>query len=696
MRSTRVILGAVMVACIAVAVYARTLAPGVTAGDSGELVLAAKSLGIPHPPGYPLWVLIAHLATLVPIGAVAARVNALSALFCALAAGALWLLGARCGLRPLGRAIACGLFAFATLVWRAAVEAEVYGLSVLAFVALAGLALEARSRRPGAHRAEPLFFFVAGLAAVVHQTLLFPGLLLGVWVLGRGFHIPRATAALGWALLGFSLVLFLPIRGAAHPEIAFRPVMGLAALPETLLRGSYGGLRQTAFTPSLAWDEIVGIAVRTGSALGIVGVALALGGAAAVGLRRTAPAVVTAAALAIPAALVALLGFRPDPEHLSQIEPFLAPVVVGLALLAGAGADAAAHRVRGPVPRRLASAALLGAVIATAVAHAGLCDQSAFSLPDRYGRELLAGLPHGATLVLDGDNETFLTAYARSVEGVRTDVTLIHRRGYLFGDPYGLRGVPRSRWLTVAHRVDLERLRTARSPIYYATPPADLAAAGVQFVNEGLVYRAVAPEGNRVAAAATPAASPGSAAPSLAPAARGWPRSSDLLPGGPARYDYVTRKFAVTWSDLRAQALFAQGRYAEALPWFRDAARVGFDFPEARQNLAAAAAAAGEPDLALSELLASHALDPRRAEPSARIAGLLATAGRYRDAARWFERAYGADPSTALAHDAARAWSLAGDPARSQRWSARALGAGLSRAPIPAPGSPDETLGRLG
>lgn len=685
-----------MVACIAVAVYARTLAPGVTAGDSAELLLAARSLGIPHPPGYPLWVLIAHLATLVPVGAVAARVNALSAILSALAAGALWLLGAQCGLRPLGRTVACGLFAFATIVWRAAVEVEVYGLAVLAFVLLAGLALEARSRRPWARRTEPLFFFVAGLAAVVHQTLLFPGLLLGGWVLGRGFRVPRALAALGWALLGFSLVLFLPIRGGAHPEFAFRPVTGLAALPETLLRGSYGGLRQTAFTPSLVWDEVVGMAVRTGAALGIVGVALAFVGLAAAGRRRAAPAVVTAAALTIPAALVALLGFRPDPEHLAQIEPFLAPVVAGLALLAGIGADAAAHRVRGRVPLQLASAGLLGAVLVTAVVHARLCDQSGFSLPGRYGRELLAGLPHGATLVLDGDNETFLAAYARSVEGVRTDVTLVHRRGYIFGDPYRLRGVPRSRWLPIANRVDLDRLRTARGPVYYATPPADLAAAGVRFVNEGLVYRAVAPDGGRVATAALPAAEPGSASSSGASAVRGWPRSSELLPGGPARYDYVTRKLAVTWSDLRAQALFSQGRFAEALPWFRDAARVGFDFPEAHQNLAAAAAAAGEPDLALSELLASHALDPRRAEPAARIASLLATAGRYRDAAHWFERAYGAEPCTALAHDAARAWSLAGDAARSQRWSARALGAGLSRAPIPVPGSPDETLGRLG
>lgn len=69
-------------------VYARTLAPTVTLVDSGELIVAAKSLGVAHPPGFPLYVLLAHLATLVPLGNVAARVNFASALFAALASAA--------------------------------------------------------------------------------------------------------------------------------------------------------------------------------------------------------------------------------------------------------------------------------------------------------------------------------------------------------------------------------------------------------------------------------------------------------------------------------------------------------------------------------------------------------------------------------------------------------------------------------
>ena len=40
---------------VSLAVYVKTLAPTVYGEDSGELIAAADTLGIPHPTGYPLW-----------------------------------------------------------------------------------------------------------------------------------------------------------------------------------------------------------------------------------------------------------------------------------------------------------------------------------------------------------------------------------------------------------------------------------------------------------------------------------------------------------------------------------------------------------------------------------------------------------------------------------------------------------------
>jgi hypothetical protein len=75
----------------ALVLYSWTLAPTVTLTDSGELIVVAYRLGVAHPPGVPLWVLLAHLASLVPLGNVAVRINFSSALFAALASAMLTL-----------------------------------------------------------------------------------------------------------------------------------------------------------------------------------------------------------------------------------------------------------------------------------------------------------------------------------------------------------------------------------------------------------------------------------------------------------------------------------------------------------------------------------------------------------------------------------------------------------------------------
>jgi hypothetical protein len=81
--------GAVFLA--ALLLYSWTLAPTVTLTDSGELILVAQGLGVAHPPGFPLWVILAHLASLVPVGNVAVRINFSSAVFAALACAVLTL-----------------------------------------------------------------------------------------------------------------------------------------------------------------------------------------------------------------------------------------------------------------------------------------------------------------------------------------------------------------------------------------------------------------------------------------------------------------------------------------------------------------------------------------------------------------------------------------------------------------------------
>ncbi|MBE2198196.1 MAG: DUF2723 domain-containing protein, partial [Anaerolinea sp.] len=75
---------------IALGVYLLTLAPDLTwshwSSDGGELITAAVTLGIPHPPGYPTYVLLGKLISLLPIRPIALTFNLFSALCTATAA----------------------------------------------------------------------------------------------------------------------------------------------------------------------------------------------------------------------------------------------------------------------------------------------------------------------------------------------------------------------------------------------------------------------------------------------------------------------------------------------------------------------------------------------------------------------------------------------------------------------------------
>ena len=69
---------------LSLGLYIRTLAPGVLPGDSAEFQVLAHQLGIAHCPGYPIYLLLAKLFTLLPFGEIAYRVNLFSAFMAAL------------------------------------------------------------------------------------------------------------------------------------------------------------------------------------------------------------------------------------------------------------------------------------------------------------------------------------------------------------------------------------------------------------------------------------------------------------------------------------------------------------------------------------------------------------------------------------------------------------------------------------
>jgi hypothetical protein len=159
------------------AVYAITLAPTVTFWDAGEFIAAARTLGIPHPPGTPLFVLIAHAwGLLVPLGEYAVRTNLLSAIFSA-AGAALFFLVMRESGGVAAAVLAALLGAFTFTNWQNSNETEVYAVATFTIAAVSWLALVWRRRRDQerAGRFLLLVVYLAGVSIGNHLLALLAG-----------------------------------------------------------------------------------------------------------------------------------------------------------------------------------------------------------------------------------------------------------------------------------------------------------------------------------------------------------------------------------------------------------------------------------------------------------------------------------------------------------------------------------------
>jgi len=207
-------------------------APTILPADSGELQMAVPLLGLAHATGYPLYLLLGKLWTLViPVGDLAYRVTLFSALAAAATLAGFSLLVHRWA-RPVPALIATATLLVSPTFWSQAIRAEVYALNSLLVMILISLALIVREKG-WEDRAWPAFWLTLGLGLAHHRLvlLLLPALFLLLWpalrplVASKGANhrpAPARQAALRPLLLAFLpllLYLYIPLRGPVTPYL---------------------------------------------------------------------------------------------------------------------------------------------------------------------------------------------------------------------------------------------------------------------------------------------------------------------------------------------------------------------------------------------------------------------------------------------------------------------------------------------
>jgi hypothetical protein len=243
--------------------YVATLAPDVLPADSGELQTVAAQLGVAHPPGFPLYVMVAHLFTrALQFVEPAYAVNLFSAVTSALTAGIVYYTGYRLTHRHLAGIIAAVALGTATTFWSQATTANVRSLTgLLAALILLSL-IEFRSatrekNQPATDRWLAVTALLMGLGLAHHVSLGFliaVGLLL-ILMSDRGLvHQPRRwLRPIAFALLGLLPLLYLPLRAGADVRGATAGLATLAGFAEHALATGFRGDLFYFTKPSDLW-----------------------------------------------------------------------------------------------------------------------------------------------------------------------------------------------------------------------------------------------------------------------------------------------------------------------------------------------------------------------------------------------------------------------------------------------------------
>ncbi len=501
---------ALALVALSLALYLATIAPTITwqhdGYDAGDLITAAYTLGIPHPTGYPTYILLGKLMTLLPVGDVAYRMNLLSAWSAALAVGLLYLV-ARMTLPGEHEGVwasfvAALWLASSRIFWSQALITEVYAFNAFLFALLLLLCLQlneqvldAKSGALPSHsllRTTALTAWIYGLSLGNHLTIAFSAPL----VLWHGWQVykRRLLSARHWAAVaaasavGLAVYAYLPLRAGREPLMNWGDPRTLHGLVWMVSGGIYR--RFVMALPLAQWPaRLLAWAGLLRQQFGVLGTALGLLGIWAHARRDTGQAGILLLTFALYSLYAA--GYNTTDSYV-----YLLPVYIVFALWIAHGAAVVLQSLEQSrvIALALAAALLLlplDAVRANWRAVDLHNDRSAYE----YGSGVFAQVPDRAIVISATDPHTFTLWYFARVVVNRPSVAVLDR-DLLVYDWYvaGLReSYPWLRWQSTSSGTaqSIEELVEANRQEYaiFLADIDDALMARYAFEREGLLYR---------------------------------------------------------------------------------------------------------------------------------------------------------------------------------------------------------------
>ncbi|MCL5436015.1 MAG: DUF2723 domain-containing protein [Patescibacteria group bacterium] len=430
--------------------YVLTMPRTIYLGDNAEYITVSAVLGIPHPSGYPLFVILGKLFSLLPVSTLAFRVNLLSAAAGGTALVVFYFVALRAfrfyqqsspafhfpeSAQKLSALAVCLLLGFSPWFWNEATVAQVYSLHFLFFVLLFWLVLKFWEKP----KSQLLLWgaLLSGLGLANHEmlVLLLPFFFAAVAVQGSKSRWPVKLGMLGLFLLGLSVYLYLPLRSLAHPAYQWGNVSeSLSVFINHIVRSDYGdlgGLASISDKARYVYDFLLSARDQFGwlalwSLFGIVALfrsekrlllfvlSLIFGNVGGIVLLRD-----------VPYSEVGGLIFT----------KYCLTSFALLALLIGLGA-VEIFRLFAPYWKKLSRFPHLAAIVILAPALAAYPlayaqnDLSNFNFLENYSAEVLKSLPENSVLAVSyegasTDSGIFSLLYQQAVQKLRPDVSVV-------------------------------------------------------------------------------------------------------------------------------------------------------------------------------------------------------------------------------------------------------------------------------
>ncbi len=424
-------------------IYLLTLAPTIYTEDSAEFVTAATTLGIGHPPGHPLYMILGKLFSFLPIGSVAWRVNLLSAVAGASAVAVLYLIIKKLTGNKIIALASSQVLAFSAIFWSQSIVAEVYTLN--AFFSLLSLYWLLLWQETKKIFYLYLTFFLIGLGAGNHQLILMLMPVYLVYIYYVNWKDKKAGVRcflilLGLLIAGLGIYLFLPLRSLMNPGLDIGNPETLSSWFHHLARLHYNDWGLVAASGS-KWTLFFSFLQNIMEQFGWLAVIIGLVGLVFYRQRRISYlflGIIICQSVSI--ILLRNLGWSEITAYIYRVYYLVVYAVVVIFIALGLEWLWQQLKIKSKFFLRLE--VIIGSVILILWPVSYLWsnwttnDLSKKTLVADYYHQLLQELPSQAVLIAKhdgfvGDTETFSLGYMRLVENVRPDVIIINDAGVI-------------------------------------------------------------------------------------------------------------------------------------------------------------------------------------------------------------------------------------------------------------------------